>query len=113
MSAELEECVAELVERLDKKDQEKPSWSKFNLGTIITVTVLAVTSIGWIYTLKAEVSSIKKDQEKIITVQEKHSEEITDVKLKGVLDQSDIRHIKEQVDKMDKKLDQLLKVESE
>ena len=108
MSVALEAKIEELVERLNRTENTKPLWSKFNLATIITIVVLTVGVLGSWFTLRAEVGDLRDDLVKVESVQEKHTEGLQDVQLKGVQDSSDIKHIKTKVESMDRKLDQLL-----
>ena len=108
MSTALTKKIEDLEELVKKNNSGPSPWSKFNVGSIITIAVLIIGLIGSWFTLKAEVTDIRDDMVKVELTQDRHTDELQDVKLKGVQDSSDIRHIKEKIEGIDRKLDQLL-----
>jgi len=111
---DLKEVVDTVVDVLSKSQNSappqppaSPAWTKY-IGYFITVGVLVASGItGWA-TLKSAVAENSKDLAKQEEVLGKHSSEIENVKLRTVVGGQDVKHIKETIEKMDKKIDKLL-----
>lgn len=100
------QSLRSVVEQLTAKPQAT-LLTKY-IGPILTVTILAVGIIGTWFTMKANMETIEQKVTKLEHTVEKQDTIIEDIKLKAVQEYSDLAHIKEKVDKMDDKLDQLL-----
>ena len=87
--------------------ETKQGWVKY-IAQIITVLILLGGMIGGYATNAAQIEQNAKDVAKVESVQTKHAEKIEEIKLKAVGDSSDIKHIKETVDKMAEKLEELV-----
>ena len=98
------EELKELKELKESLAPPKPWWAK-NIGTVITILVLGSGVVASYAKSSANVEQLGDKIVKIEQVQDKHSTEIENVKLKAVGDSSDIRHIKEAVDSMGEQLD--------
>lgn len=110
----------------------KSPWYMKHLGQIITIVVLCVGMVGGWFTTQATVKQnteniakqekvLEKNMEELTKVKQnteniekqertltEHAGDIEDAKLSAVTSEGDIRHIKEKIDNMDKKLDRIL-----
>ena len=103
--SETEKRLEELEKLVEKSLEPKPSvnWSKY-LSVVITVLVLGTGIVVSWATQRVALAEVQKDIVTIVARDDKQQNEIQEIKLKAVSDSSDIKHIKEKVDSIERLL---------